>query len=68
MANGESNGYVTNDVTWLWMVKSWPQYQTFNGLKPNISTTAGDANARLQRYELIPVQPAVSGRLLVSLY
>jgi len=23
---GESNGRMTNDVTWPWKVKSWPQY------------------------------------------
>jgi len=26
MAYGESNGRVTDDVTWPWKVKSWPQY------------------------------------------
>jgi len=39
MAYGESNGHVTDDVTWLWKVKLVTPIR----LEPNISKTAGDA-------------------------
>jgi len=26
MTYGESNGHVTDDVTWPWKVRSWPRY------------------------------------------
>jgi len=35
MAYGESNGHVTDDVTWSLKVKSWPWIR----LEPNISKT-----------------------------
>jgi len=41
MAYGKSNGHVTDDVTWPWKVK----VMTLRRLEPNISKTAGDANA-----------------------
>jgi len=39
MAYGESNGRVTDDVTWTWKVK----VVTPNCLGPNISKATGDA-------------------------
>jgi len=39
MAYEESNGHVTDDVTWPWKVKWWPQYTQ----ETNISKAAGDA-------------------------
>ena len=39
MAYGESNGYVTDDVTWPWKIKVVIQIR----LEFNISKTAGDA-------------------------
>jgi len=38
MAFGESNGHVTDDITWPWKVKVMTQLR----LGPNISKTAGD--------------------------
>ena len=38
MAYGESDGHVTDHVTWLWKVK----LVTPISLEPNISKTAGD--------------------------
>jgi len=38
MAYGESNGHVTDDVTWPWKVKVMTPIR----LRPNISKTAGD--------------------------
>jgi len=38
MAYGESNGHVTDDVTWPWKV----MVVTPICLRPNISKTAGD--------------------------
>jgi len=39
MANGESNGHLTYDITWPWKVKLMISIR----LEPNISKTAGDA-------------------------
>ena len=39
MTHGESNGHVTDDVTWLWKVKLVTPIR----LECNISETAGDA-------------------------
>jgi len=39
MAYGESNGHVTDDITWPWKVKLVTPVR----LEPNISKTAGDA-------------------------
>ena len=38
---GESNGHVTDDVTWPWKVTLWPQYA--NTLRANILKATGDA-------------------------
>ena len=37
----QSNGHVTDDVTWPWKVKLWPQYA--NTLRANILKATGDA-------------------------
>jgi len=41
MANGESNGHMTDDVTWTWKVK----LVTSIRLEPQISKTAGDRDS-----------------------
>jgi len=49
MAFGESNGHVTDDVTWPWKVKLVTPIR----LERNISKTAGDAIATIANYCLV---------------
>jgi len=47
MAYGESNDYMTDDITWTWKVKCVTQIH----LERNISKTAGDRDSIPKNYQ-----------------